>query len=141
MSCNWPKRVRGSAVARCFEGHVKLEKQPRMRDQPEGFPSIKIIRKTPRSANRNTVVKRGMKTAARYQGRNHETRVRFFRSPMNAKLDTLDIDITKRLPAAARRECPRKITEQRHRADGDDKRKSSGTGRPSRGNVETRTTA
>ena len=98
-ACNWLKRVRSTAVVRFFERHVvELEKQLRMGDQHGFFQNIKSVQLEETKKVESQCVRDEEGRLLRDKGRIRERWVRFFRSLLNSKSDTLDADIPKRLP-------------------------------------------
>ena len=97
--CNWLKRVRSAAVVRFFEPYVvELEKQLRMGDQHGLFQNIKSVQLEETKKVESQCVRDEEGRLLRDKGRIRERWVRFFRSLLNSKSDTLDADIPKRLP-------------------------------------------
>ena len=108
-ACNWLKRVRSAAVVRFFERHVvEFEKQLRMGDQHGLFQNIKSVQREETKKVESQCVLDEEGKLLRDKGRIHERWVRFFRSLLNSKSDTLDPDIPKRLSRVPSGSSPRR---------------------------------
>ena len=98
-ACNWLRRVRSAAVVRFFERHVvELEKQLRTGDQLGFFQNIKSVQLEETKKVESQCVRGEEGRLLRDKGRIRERWVRFFRSLLNSKSDTIDPDIPKRVP-------------------------------------------
>ena len=91
--------MRSAAVVRSFERHVfELKKQLRIGDQHGFFQNINSVQLEETKKDESQCVRDEEGRLLRDKGRIRERWVRFFRSLLNAKTDTLDLDIPKRLP-------------------------------------------
>ena len=98
-ACNWLKRVRSAAIVRFLERHVgELERQLRMSAQHRFFQNIKPVQLVETKKVESQYVHDEEGRLLRNKGSIRERWVRFFRSLLNAKSDTLDPDMPKRLP-------------------------------------------
>ena len=100
--CNWLERVRSVALVHFFERHVvELEKQFNMVDQRGFFQNIKSIQLEETKKFESQYVHEEEGRLLRDKESIRERWVRFFRSLLNAKSDTLVSDIPKRPPVAS----------------------------------------
>ena len=134
--------MRSAAAVRFFERHaVELEKQLRMGDQYGIFQNIKSVQLEETKKVESRCVPDAEGRLLRDKGCIRERGVRFFHSLLNAKFDTANPDIPKRLPqqpVASALGIEPTEEEIATSAEGSGKRESSGAGRPFRGTDETR---